>query len=336
MPERICIIPKVHGVGGMVSFLHKFSAGALARGVQVTNDLAGEPYAAVLLIGGTKDLTGVWRAHRRGVRVIQRLDGINWIHRLRPVSLKHTLRAEYGNLNLSLIRRFLTDGIIYQSDFSKNLWEEKYGRLNIPNKVIHNGVDINTYAPGEGLPANVYRLLVVEGRLGGGYESGLSNAIALAEALLDRGWPMEVLVAGVASPNLKAEWQNRSRVPLRWAGLVKREDIPALDRSAHLLFSADIHPSCPNAVIEALACGLPVVSFDTGSLRELVSPDAGFIAPYGGNAWKLEAPDVGGLVAGAEAILKDWKRFSLAARARAEKLFGLEKMVDDYLEVLLG
>jgi glycosyltransferase involved in cell wall biosynthesis len=145
-----------------------------------------------------------------------------------------------------------------------------------------------------------------------------------------------VLVVGEVDTALKTAWTARSPVPLRWAGLVERGQIPALDRSAHLLFSADVHPACPNSVIEALACGLPVVSFDTGSLAELVTKDAGFIAPYGSDSWKLQAPHVAGLVAGAEMVLKDWPTFSAAARKRAEAAFGLELMVDKYLDVLLG
>jgi glycosyltransferase involved in cell wall biosynthesis len=332
----ICIIPTVHGVGGMVSFLHKFSAGALARGVQVTTDLADTPYEAVLVIGGTRELPALWRAKQRGVRVVQRLDGINWIQRIRPISLKHSLRAEYGNIVLAFIRRFVADRIIYQSDFSRAWWQAWYGQPGTPFSVAHNGVDLQTYSPGGARPADVYRLLVVEGNLGGGYEDGLANAVRLAEALAARGWPMEVLVVGQVADGLKSEWAARSAVPLQWAGLVAREQIPALHRSAHLLFSADVHPACPNSVIEALACGLPVVSFDTGSLAELVTPECGFIAPYGSDAWKLEAPDVAGLAAGAETVLKNWSAFSIAARRRAEAAFGLQLMVDRYLDVLLG
>ena len=143
-------------------------------------------------------------------------------------------------------------------------------------------------------------------------------------------------VVGEVSPALQAEWVSRSTVPISWSGLVRREQIPEIDRAAHLLFSADIHPACPNSVVEALACALPVVSFDTGSLAELVSPDVGFIGPYGSDSWKLQPPHVNGLVLGSESILKDWLGFSLAARQRAENMFGLENMLDQYLEVLLG
>ena len=100
MTERICVVPKVHGVGGMVSFLHKFSAGAQARGVQVTNDLQDGPYGAVLVIGGTRELPALYRIRQRGVRIVQRLDGINWIQRVKPISTRHTLRAEIGRAHV--------------------------------------------------------------------------------------------------------------------------------------------------------------------------------------------------------------------------------------------
>jgi len=36
---------------------------------------------------------------------------INWIHTVRPISLKHSMRAEYGNWSLALIRRFWLIGL---------------------------------------------------------------------------------------------------------------------------------------------------------------------------------------------------------------------------------
>jgi len=304
--------------------------------VEVITNMDDRPYAALLVIGGTRDLLALDRARRRGVRVVQRLDGLNWVQRVRPVSLKHTLRAEYGNQLLALIRRFVAGHIVYQSVFSRWIWDKHYGRLDKPSSVVYNGVDLSVYSPGGERPAGVYRLLVVEGSLGGGYEKGLENALRLAGGLRARGWPMEVQVVGEVSPHLRAHWDANSSVPLRWEGLVKREAIPGLDRGAHLLFSADVHPACPNSVVEALACGLPVVAFDTGSLSELVPPAAGYIGPYGADPWKLEPPDVAGLVGGAESILKDWNTYSQAARRAAESALGLETMVDKYLQALLG
>src|SRR5690348_7996177 len=221
MRQRVCIVPKVHGVGGMVSFLDKFSMGAQQRGVEITTDLADMPYDAVLVIGGTRELPSLYRARQRGVRVVQRLDGINWIHRVRRISLKHSLRAEYGNFLLALIRRFVADRIIYQSEFSRGWWDGWYGQPGKSFSVVHNGVDLKVYSPGGERPGDRYRLLVVEGSMGGGYESGLENALRLAEGLAARGLPMELMVVGEVGAALKVEAE-RSPVPIRWVGLVKR------------------------------------------------------------------------------------------------------------------
>ena len=237
---------------------------------------------------------------------------------------------------LSFIRAHFADCVIYQSQFIRGWWEKWYGPARAPARVILNGVDLNVYSPASEIPAHPpYRLLVVEGSLAGGLDTGLRASIRLAE-ILNEKFPMELLIAGRADAAKQNELTRKSRVPIRFLGVVPREQIPDLDRSAHLLFSAEINPPCPNSVIEALACGLPVVGFDTGSFRELVSEDAGRSAPYGGDPWKLDPPDVPALAKAAEEVLNNQARFRQAARARAEAAFGLDKMVDEYLNALLG
>lgn len=334
MTERICIVPRVHGVGGMVSFLHKFSSAVEKRGVEVTFDLTDEPYSAILVIGGSRQLLSLFRARQR---VVQRLDGINWIHRKKPVSLKHSLRSEYGNFVLSLIRRFVANRIVYQSEFSRIWWNGWFGTLKTSFSVVHNGVDLDVYHPVTRIANSRNRLLVVEGSMGGGYEGGLANAVRLADAtcgLVSK--PLELMVVGEVGEALKAEWNAKSSVPIAWAGKVARESIPQLMNEAHALFSADVHPACPNSVIEALACGLPVVAYDTGSLSELIPASAGFVAPYGANPWNLETPVVEPLARGLAEVLDRQQKFREGARAHAESAFGLEAMTEKYLDALLG
>jgi glycosyltransferase involved in cell wall biosynthesis len=335
--SRICITPQVEA-GGMASFRLKFEAGLRARGVDLTHDLSAQA-DAVLVIAGTRRLLPLWQARRRGERVVQRLDGINWVHRRRRTGLKHFLRAEYGNLALSFIRANIADRIVYQSEFSRRWWEDWYGKPRVPSVTIHNGVDLNVYSPvgRDNIPPHPpYRLLLVEASLGGGYDMGLDNALALAETLQERhGLPMELVVVGKITDEHRARVDSRSRVKIDWVGSVPRERIPEIDRSAHLFFSADLNAACPNAVIEALACGLPVAAFDTGALNELVPGDSGRLVPYGGDPWKIEPPDVPTLASASAEILRDPLRFRRAARAQAESALGLDAMVDRYLKALL-
>jgi glycosyltransferase involved in cell wall biosynthesis len=334
---RIAIVPAVDGMGGMTSFRLKFEAGLKQRGVDVTHN-PDDATESVLVIAGTRNLLPLWRAKRRGLRVVQRLDGINWIHRKKNTGVKHFLRAEYGNLILSFIRSKIATHILYQSEFSHRWWDDWYGKPKVPFSVVHNGVDLNIYNPNgtNDLPKDKFRLLIVEGNLGGGYDMGLDNAIQLSETLAEQyHLPVELMVVGKISDEHKASVQARSRISIQWAGAVPREQIPQIDRSAHLLFSADINAACPNSVIEAMACGLPVVGFDTGALNELVVGDSGRIVEYGGDVWKLDHPDIAALAQSAVEILNDPDYFRQAARAQAEKALGLDLMTDHYVKVLL-
>ncbi len=332
--RRICILPRVEGVGGVSSFRLKFEAGLKARGFDVTYD-PGDASEAVLVLAGTRSLLPLWRVKRRGVRIVQRLDGINWVQRVRWTGLRYHVRAEYGNVVLAFLRARFADRVVYQSQFIRKWWEGWYGAARVPASVVLNGVDLQAYSPDgpRELPSDRVRILLLEGSLRGGQNSGLFHAAALAEKLSAQQ-RVEVVVAGGVDEATRRRIVRESRAAVNFLGVVPRERIPFLARSSHLLYSAEVNPPCPNAVIEALACGLPVIGFDTGSLCELVTGDSGRLVPYGADAWKLEWPDIASLADAAAEVLKDPQRFRNAARARAESALGVDKMVEAYLSVL--
>ena len=356
---RICIVPRTEGVGGMASFRLKLEAGLTRRGIEVGHD-PGEKSDAVLVIGGTRELPGLWRAKRRGTRIVHRLDGINWVHRVRRISSPQGtprrlwLRSESANLLLAFIRRRMADRVVYQSNFVRDWWTRWYGPVRAPGTVIYNGVDLGIYTPSgdEMPPADSVRVMVVEGSLADGQEAGLPWAVEFAEALAQRiSAPVELFIAARVTPGQQAHWGKFSPVPVTFLGVTPREQIPALNRAAHIYFSAEVNPPCPNSVIEALACGLPVAGFVMGALPELVTPEAGCIVPYGGDPWKLDRPDIAGLASAAAVVLgkrplpqpqglplqqpQGLPRYRAGARARAESAFGVDEMVEKYLRVLL-
>jgi glycosyltransferase involved in cell wall biosynthesis len=334
--SRICIVPRVEGLAGVASFRIKFEEGLRLRGLNITYDLS-QPADAVLVLAGTRNLLPLWRARRRGTRIVQRLDGINWVHRVRWTGLRYIIRAVYGNALLSFIRNRLAGRVIYQSQFIKQWWEDWYRPARVPSSVILNGVDLNRYTP-NGLherPSQHYRLLIVEGSLVGGLDSGLFDAADLATTL-SKKFKIELMIVGRVDRRAKNKLKKQNAFRIQFMGAIPREQIPWLMRSSHLLFSAEVNPPCPNSVIEALACGLPVIGFDTGSLTEIVQRDAGRLVPYGGNSWILDPPDIPSLADAATEVLEDQPRFRKLAREQAESKLGLDKMVDEYLKILLG
>jgi len=337
--DSICILPNTTGLGGPPSFQAKLIQGLQARGIPAHHDPMDPTCRAVLVIAGTKRLDLLIRAKQRGLPIVQRLNGLNWMHKKRKTGWKHYLKSEWGNWLLSTIRRNLADRIIYQSQFARQWWHTVYGAVKTPNRIIYNGVDLSLYTPvgAERPPEDFYRVLLVEGHLKGGMEQGLETAVTLVNQLnLELAKPVELMVVSDVPPSIREKMDEHSASPIRWEGVVPRSQVPAMDRSAHILFSADLNASCPNAVIEALACGLPVAAYATGALPELVTGDSGRVVPYGSDYWNLQPPDVNVLVRGVNEILADLPRFQTAARQRAEEAFSLDGMVDAYLEVLLG
>jgi glycosyltransferase involved in cell wall biosynthesis len=337
-PPHICILPNLQGLGGPASFRRRLVLGLQQRGIATGHDPNDPACTAILVIGGTSRLPDLWRARRRGVRIVQRLNGMNWMHRKRHTPRLDYWRAERANWLLSTIRRSLADRIIYQSEFARGWWQTVYGTTRARASVVYNGVDLNIYSPtGPGqLPEDHIRLLLVEGRLAESNQEGLKNGLSLARLLNDCcEKPVRLMVVGDVTPSLQAKYQAEAGEGIDWQGIARPEEIPQIDRSAHLLFSADLNAACPNSVIESLACGLPVAAFATGSLPELVENDAGRVVAYGSNFWNLEDPYMPTLATAARKILADQERFRLAARRRAEDLFGVDKMVEGYLEALL-
>jgi glycosyltransferase involved in cell wall biosynthesis len=279
----------------------------------------------------------LWRAKQGGVRIVQRLNGMNWMHRKLPTGRRHYLRAEWNNFVLASIRRHLADHVVYQSQFARTWWHTVHGADRTSTSVIYNGVDLQLFNP-EGAyqrPQNIFRLLLVEGHLGGGYEQGLKTAIQFAQHLNQCAEkPVELMVVGEVNSRVRSHWNGEYGLKIDWSGVVAREQIPQIDRSAHLLFSVDLNAACPNSVIEAMACGLPVIGFATGSLPELIQGDSGRVVPYGSNYWNVEPPDINALIGAASEMLADQPRYRRAARARAEAAFDLNKMVDAYLKAM--
>ncbi|MEI8130955.1 MAG: glycosyltransferase family 4 protein [Leptolinea sp.] len=333
----VFILPRLHGLGGPASFRGRLVRGLEKMGVHEIGSIDDPLCKVVLVIGGTRDITTLVKARRKGLRIVQRLNGMNWIHKKQRVDPAYFMRCEINNLLLRFIRRYFAGKIVYQSQFADKWWQTVCGVTQAPSSVIFNGVDLEEFTPlgPQTPPIDLYRILMVEAHIRGGYERGLDSAVRLTQLLnqqMDK--PVRLTVAGSLQEHLKTYYSRQFGGFVDWAGVVPGEEIPALDRCAHLLFSADLNAACPNAVIEALASGLPVLSYSTGSLPEIITGESGRVVPYGSNYWNLEQPDIPGLAKGAIEILTNQKRYRLSARQRALEAFSLVKMVDQYISVL--
>ncbi|UVT19559.1 MAG: glycosyltransferase family 4 protein [Nitrospira sp.] len=103
-------------------------------------------------------------------------------------------------------------------------------------------------------------------------------------------------------------------------------DIPAFLSGAKFLVHTSESEGCPNVVMEAMACGLPVVAMEAGDIPYLVEDGrTGFVVPQGDERVFMER--VSELHGDDELSF----RLGIAAREKARQEFTLERLVSETL-----
>lgn len=342
--ETVCLLPEIKTVGGPATFQQQFIKAAARQGITAHFDPSRSDIGAYLVIGAPrKFIPALYSARQHGIPVIQRLNGMNWIHRVRTSGWLYGKKADLANHRLSFFRKHIATGIVYQSPFCETHWNEIYGVLSgKPSRIIYNGVDLNEFKPI--LPdfqSEDIEILIVEGNLEHGSEQNLEQALSLSMALSRRtSRKVQLRIAGNVPNEIREKVfakmsDSNCAVSVNFMGIIEKSKLIELENTSHMLFSIELNPACPNSVIEALACGLPVIGFDTGALKD-VTGSGGIIVPYGSDVWKMEKPILFPLIEAAEKVYRENQSFRKAARKQAETHFSIDKITGEYLSFLFG
>lgn len=317
------VFPHPPGVGGPGSFQIRFEKILREKGFQISYKKDNAKYDIVFIIGGTSKILWLLRNKIKGIPIIYRLDGLNWLHRKKKVGLKKYLINEYRNWNNQLIHSFFSDYVIYQSKFVEDWWIKK-GWLHKKNStIICNGVEIVKF-PGNLEFTN--RILVLEGTIDySPYAVQLLNE--LAEKL-----PSHLNIDLYGNFEDSAQKAALSK-KINYFGFIDRVKVPEVMKGS-IYLSLDINPGCPNTVIEALSNGAPVVAFNTGAIAELIDNHCGAVVEYGSNPWELAYPNVQALIDAIIEVEMNFDEKSGIARLKAEKEYDNYDVVDKYLNVL--
>lgn len=203
------------------------------------------------------------------------------------------------------------------------------GGLISPERAVlirGSGVDVAHFTPNpepEGPP-----LVVLPARML--WDKGVGEFVEAARLLASEG--ARFALAGEADPENPAavpvprleEWKARGVV--EWWGL--RRDMREVYAQASVVCLPSYREGLPKALMEAAACGRPLVAADVPGCREVVLPDAtGLLVP---------ARDARGLAAALKSLLADGalrRRMGERARALAVAEFSEEKVVGQTLRV---
>ncbi|HST24912.1 MAG TPA: glycosyltransferase family 4 protein [Gaiellaceae bacterium] len=231
--------------------------------------------------------------------------------------------ADMNDRLRTVLRR--ADHVVYQSEFCKVAADRFLGEPQAGWEVLHNAVDTAAFTPAPGPPPGG-PLILLGGDQTASYrlETALRTLALLPDARL--------LVTGTVFDSGRAladELGLAARV--LFTGRYAQRDAPAVYRRAHLLLHPKVNDPCPNVVLEAMACGLPVVHSESGGTPELVG-DAG-MGVGSDTTWERDVPPAPELLAAAvEHVLERLDELRPAARARAER-FDFAPWVDRHREL---
>jgi glycosyltransferase involved in cell wall biosynthesis len=203
-------------------------------------------------------------------------------------------------------------------------------------RVVGNGVDLRHFRPIErsearrrlGLPPNARVLISVGGLV---ERKGFHRVIELLPELRQRFAELHYLIVGAAGP--EGDWTARLRAQVEqlrlescvhFLGAVLPADLHVPLSAADVFVLATRNEGWANVFLEAMACGLPVVTTRVGGNAEVVCrPELGAVVPFGDPRALREAIE--------EALERDWDRAAIRRYAEENSWdHRVETLVDEF------
>ncbi len=274
-------------------------------------------------------------ARARGIPVVLNQNGVYY-----PASGGQRWRAL--NRPLDALRRS-ADFIVYQTDFCKLACDTFLGPLDTPFTIACNAVDTAVYTPADPPPSlDEPTVLALWGA--GGRNRRTTITVESFLSLRGRMPNARLILAGYHEPSAEhramrgkiddlvgAAGQPRDCVVYlpRYTG----REAPGIFRRAHVLLHTQANDNCPHLVVEAMACGVPVVHQDNGGTPQMVTPLGGVGVSSPASWEKIDYPSPEAFAAALETVLLQWPTFHRQARARAVEFMSLDAFVQEHRRV---
>lgn len=276
--------------------------------------------------------------HARTLVTHMKAHGVRFVWNQNGVAYPAWAGAGFTTVNRELSALMhLADFVVYQSEFCKRSAERYLGAAACGSEVIYNCVDTSRFEPSRRRdPAGPLVLL-----LAGSHQQPERVHLAL-EALAElksTGTSARLLVAG------RLDWEDAgAQVAARVTRMNLADDVdyhpaftqaeaPDLYRRADVLLHLKYKDPCPTVVIEAMACGVPVVGSSSGGMHELVGDAAGVLLAVPDSWDEMQYPAVPQVVEAVREIAQEPERWRNAARARAVRLFDKSRFVARHREL---
>lgn len=339
MISMIIFLPiKIRQTGGSSTFAQKLRAGLEQLGHSVIFQWSNE-YDA-LLVNAQCPLR--YLAHAKIYRkpIVQRLDGVYY-----PMTVAGK-KYRLANWPMKFIYRYLADQVIFQSNYSRRCAELFFGGSKKDKaKVIYNAVNAEIFKP-QGATVNLrdnpgQKVFVTASRFRRSDQIlPLLESYRIYREKYEKNVKL-IIIGNFCHPfqpnpgdNFKA-WGIKIPKNVQFLGSVNNDQLPVYLRSADAFLFTHLNPPCPNNVLEAMACGLPIVGVADGAMPEIClnGQNAELIPADGDAFWKPRNFHHELFAANMAKITANRQRYSTKSREIALARFQLETMVEKYMDV---
>ena len=188
---------------------------------------------------------------KRQIKIVLRLDGLRRFY-------SGNLNVKGDDIQLNLIN--FADAIVFQSNDALMQFQKVTGNISVPHYIIHNGVN--------------NKLFNMEGKAGWNRKDKLKVFTTSWSSNPRKGFEDIARLSEVEGivVNFVGNWPKETA-----AGKVilkpplKQELLAEEYRQNDIFFFPSRNEACPNVVIEALSCGLPVIYHPSGGTPELAA-----------------------------------------------------------------
>lgn len=169
--------------------------------------------------------------------------------------------GDCDKLNRPIFRAYRrASGIVFQSQFNRRLFAQFAGEPGCPTTVIPNGAPDSFSPEGERIEYGYKKTLICSAKW-----KAHKRVECAIKGFLTYGDPGTGLVILGSHPPMQLEHPN-----IRYLGRMPAEQLPKYLRGADAFIHLAWLDHCPNSVVEALCCGLPVLCTHNGGTKEVV------------------------------------------------------------------
>jgi glycosyltransferase involved in cell wall biosynthesis len=252
----------------------------------------------------------------RAVPIVLNVDGIEWERSKWGANAKKVFR---GGAYLSA--KFANE-LVYDAEEIGRRWRRDFGRSG--TYIPYGGDEPESLATVEGLRSRGYVLMVARFVP----ENTVPEFLAAAERISEFH---DVVIVGTTGYGGDLDAQAsalEARSPrVRWLGHVSDDKkLFSLWQNAGVYFHGHSVGGTNPALVQAMACGAPVVARDTVYNREVLAGTGTFVRPY--------SHDIADAILSAMSNREELDRKATAAQIRARKFFSWESVCDMYDQTL--